>query len=108
MPPQYKSMKLGDNFKKAMQDVFDGGYMHASTTEDMRPEALLLNPEWWSALGKARGWKRLDAMCYSWCDHDGNVKKEWRSIRRWKNYLHRFIDHIAEGKDAESFFKEMV
>lgn len=26
----------------------------------------------------------------------------------WKNYWHRFIDHLAEGKDAESFFNELL
>jgi hypothetical protein len=26
----------------------------------------------------------------------------------WLTEWHRFIDHLAKGKDAESFFKELV
>jgi hypothetical protein len=25
----------------------------------------------------------------------------------WLHHQHRFIDHLAEGKDAESFFAEL-
>lgn len=28
--------------------------------------------------------------------------------RNWEAVWHRFIDHLAEGKDAKSFFKELL
>jgi hypothetical protein len=43
---------------------------------------FLLDPSFWQALGKAKGW------------NIGTVEINW----------HRLIDHLAEGKDAESFF----
>jgi hypothetical protein len=31
---------------------------------------------------------------------------EWEE-KYWKKFWHRFIDHLAEGKDAESFFQAL-
>lgn len=53
---------------------------------------IFLQPSFWQALGKARGWG----------EGDGSVK-----VWDWRGYWHRFIDHLAEGKDAESFFKDL-
>lgn len=52
---------------------------------------ILLDPLFWQALGKAMGWEFRS-------DHKEPWKKEW----------HRFIDHLAEGKDVESFFKDLL
>jgi hypothetical protein len=43
----------------------------------------LHDPEFWKALAKARQWEDANA---------------------WRFHWHRFIDHLADGKDAESFF----
>jgi hypothetical protein len=43
----------------------------------------LQDPTFWKALGKARSWQDTGAWLFHW---------------------HRFIDHIAFGKDVESFF----
>lgn len=56
---------------------------------------IFLDPAFWRALAKARGWKEF-AGGYE----DGCV--EW--LFNW----HRFIDHLASGGDAESFFKELI
>jgi hypothetical protein len=51
---------------------------------------ILLQPHFWSALGKARGW---------------GYEKKWQyNGAVWLESWHRFIDHLADGKDAESFF----
>lgn len=52
-------------------------------------EEKLLSPAFWQALGKARGWE------------DDYHTSGWR--RKW----HDLIDHLASGKDAESFFKDL-
>lgn len=52
--------------------------------------ACFLDPLFWQSLGKAMGWIYLSDTPEHW-------KKEW----------HRFIDHLAEGKDAESFFESL-
>lgn len=91
-------MKLGEHFKKAMQDVFDGGHMNASLTEDMRPEALLLSATWWQALGRARGWGTYEK---GWKDSSRGIMIVGQvSLLNW----HRFIDTLAAGKNADSFF----
>jgi len=51
--------------------------------------ALFSDPLFWQSLGKAMGWG--GKMIY----HQEKWLYEW----------HCFIDHLAEGKDAESFFQ---
>ena len=46
----------------------------------------LYDPAFWKALGKARSWQDTGAWLFHW---------------------HRFIDHIAFGKDVESFFSNL-
>jgi hypothetical protein len=41
------------------------------------------DPDFWKALATARRWEDANA---------------------WRFHWHRFIDHLADGKDAESFF----
>jgi hypothetical protein len=43
----------------------------------------LHDPDFWKALVKAR---------------------KWGDVNAWRFHWHRFIDHLADGKDAESFF----
>ena len=53
--------------------------------------SVFLDPLFWQSLGKAMGW---------WGEN-ANGKPQW--VNKW----HRFIDHLAEGKDAESFFESL-
>lgn len=53
----------------------------------------LLNPLFWQALGKALRWPTPEESL-------GNVA--------WVSQWHRFIDWIAEGKDADEFFYELI
>ena len=46
----------------------------------------LQDPEFWKALGRARDWQDTGAWLFHW---------------------HRFIDHIAFGKEVESFFSSL-
>ena len=57
----------------------------------MRLCVILLDNLFWQALGKAEGW--------------GN-QEEFHSI--WKYHWHSFIDHLAEGKDIDSFFNNLL
>ena len=51
------------------------------------------DPLFWQALGKARGW--------------GDFLNETDGRPAWIDRWHRFIDHLASGKDAEGFFKNL-
>jgi hypothetical protein len=44
------------------------------------------DPDFWKALATARRWEDVNA---------------------WRFHWHRFIDHLADGKDAESFFASL-
>jgi len=55
--------------------------------------AVLLKPLFWQALGKAMGWRVIDLGLRQ----SGGIY--------WLDEWHRFIDHLAEGKSAESWFE---
>lgn len=55
---------------------------------------LLSKPETWQALGKARGWGA------------GDLRSDV-PVWDWRGYWHEFIDHLADDKDANSFFSEL-
>ena len=63
---------------------------------------VFLEPGFWQALGRARRWTT---------DEDGKYWKgslaEWKA-NYWKTHWHSFIDHLAAGRDAESFFESVL
>jgi len=60
----------------------------------------IVRPEFWQALGKGLGWTGVAA--YYMNDPKRTPKELW--LFEW----HRFIDHLAEGKDIESFFTSLI
>lgn len=86
----WSEKRYADNYKKAV---------HAS---------IFLDLAFWQSLGKARGWEDPMKECgccrkikaYCRCANF-EMYQEWH--KRW----HLFIRHLAEGKDAESFFKDL-
>ncbi len=91
------------NIEKAIREAVEkGGYARGKSifTADgvvrlnANPELFFLDPAFWQALGKARGWDSKKKYL-----RFGTMRLEWQ--HKW----HYFIDHLAEGKDpAESFF----
>jgi len=63
---------------------------------------VFIDPDFWQALGRARGWTTDQDFKY-W----QKSIAEWKA-KYWKTFWHRFIDHLAEGKDAESFFQSLL
>lgn len=59
---------------------------------------VFLDPQFWQAFGRARGWTT---------DEDGKYWKgtiaEW-TANYWKTHWHNFIDQLAAGSDAETYF----
>ncbi len=53
---------------------------------------IFLEPAFWKALGISRGWKTAKRI----------------KDREWFLNWHRFIDHLAQGNDPESFFQELL
>lgn len=60
---------------------------------------VLLDPLFWQALGKVRKWGVSNSILTDF----GEVYTSG-----YLYYWHRFIEHLASGKDAESFFKELL
>lgn len=72
-----------------------------------------LDPLFWQALGKARGW--IDANYPNGemrCENKlGRCEARYCEYGGYKNPKQQamyFFDHIMDGKDAESFFKELL
>jgi hypothetical protein len=60
-------------------------------------EETFLDPVFWQALGKALGWREEKASVVLY----RVTEPEWQST--W----HRFIDHLADGNTAASFFERL-
>lgn len=58
------------------------------------------DPLFFQCLGKSFGWEKCTMYSFS----TGKVYSE----NQWLYEIHRFIDHLASGKDAELFFKELL
>ncbi len=66
------------------------------------------DPLFWQALGKQQGWERNNkVITYGVFDAEKS-HSESASREPYVYYWHRFIDHIAEGKEIDLFFKELL
>lgn len=75
---------------------------------EMPVSELILDPLFWQSLGKALGWKHvcdeLNEICKASVDKD----VECPYHKQWAYQMHRFIDHLISGRDADSFFKDLL
>jgi len=61
---------------------------------------MFLDPSFWRALGKALGWDKRQ-----W--YYNTFTKGEESNDGWRVNWHRFIDHLAEGGTAETYFETL-
>ena len=108
--------------EKAIQKVIEGGYNGVQITDDLwsgimtdsakeNYRCMFIDPLFWQALGKSMGWtgKENCSECgYIWEESCWCDREYTHSVARWRHYWHRLIDHLAEGKSAESFFEEIL
>ena len=103
-------MTLSEAIQKAIDANPEAKYL-----ENLQDASVLLQPIFWQSLGKSLEWDSADygicsitrekcelnpvflADCL--CHREGTVS--------WRSELHRFIDHLADGKPVEDFFKEL-
>ncbi len=85
-------------------DEFDGEIAYISLYGgdeheelELHLEQIFLDPAFWQALGKARGWGESNLAA-------GSVSDGLWPISWWKIYAVNFFQHIMDGDDAESFF----
>lgn len=90
----------------AIKKAIEGGYRKATGLDWLYVEryfdthqrtALLLDPLFWQALGKAEGWNK-----------DKTFEGDGITLISWKREWHKFIDHLAEGKPVDDFFNKIL
>jgi hypothetical protein len=99
--------------REAIQKAIEGGYgfqglipgtnYYNSYVNDLNNSDTLFDPLFWQSLGKALWWSVTD-QCWG-CGYDEGATD---NTPEWKVYWHSFIDHLAEGKDPEDFFKQLL
>lgn len=62
-------------------------------------DSIFLDPYFWQALGKAEGWEP---------NFIDKTSKKIEANGEWLQMQHEFIDHLAEGKDIDSFFINLL
>jgi len=110
--------------KDLVQQYEDLACSHTKPLEriiDVPKEKIFIDPAFWQALGKAMGWGIL--YCERCNQKAIPVREKESDPEYWKDccpkkklsygqsslyHQHRFIDHLAEGKDAESFFEKLI
>lgn len=71
-----------------------------ATEDAIHTNSFLLDPQFWVALGRACGWREENgSIC-----RDASCQACHEYMRQW----HRFIDWIAEGKDTDDFFTNLI
>lgn len=85
-----KALSEAVTVKETISKAIEGGWLEVKSAPgcyDLELAPLFLDPSFWQSLGKALGW-----------DEDSIALN---------SYWHSFIDHLADGKDAESFFQPL-
>ena len=98
----------------AIKKAIEGGYEHISNLSSTREyiyslekaffAKYCLDPLFWQALGETEHWGEVCESCHnniSYCC-------EQAYFRNWRKIWHSFIDHLAEGKDINSYFEELL
>ena len=99
--------------QQAIQYAIEKGYKYTSQlfgldiliqnqklNREIHLRFVLLDPLFFQALGKKLGWAIIT------CDNFG--KGDVNCNPSWLYHQHRLIDWIAERKDIESFFAEII
>ncbi len=103
--------------QEAITKAIEGGYITDYPNMDCNvweEHHIFLDPLFWQSLGKAMEWEKGCSGCgrmrkepgFPECVKTGRVSHD-NEEDGWKIKWHRFIDHLADGKDAESFFENL-
>lgn len=94
---------MEEAIKLAIEGGYDGGDINFLIKLPYYARSQIwIDPLFWQSLGRALDWGEtvntqldlvIDPILYE---------------KAWRNSWHRFIDHLIEGKDPESFFKSLL
>ena len=94
--------------EKAIKRAQEAGWhynLSAQNCDQNSNDHTLLDPFFWQSLGKAERWEEPLKIWHITYKNSGS---EITLTSRWQNEWHNFIDHLAEGKDINSFFEELL
>jgi len=86
----------------AIKRAIEGGYKWENW-QDGPEEMLLLDPQFWQALGKAMHWGSSNK-----CPTCGKVLTSTGWSWDWETEWHNFIRALASGKTAEEAMGEII
>ena len=92
--------------KNAIKLAIEGGWDERRWYENHTHicSAIFLDTLFWQALGKAMGWEKVVETHVT----DSGKRLTPVLIPSWHYQWLRFIDHLAEGKDADEFFTNLL
>ena len=117
--------------KQAIQKAIEGGWKYKgwdiqdisvgesvvklylkNDPDDSKPRVnfneLYIDPLFWQSLGKALGWEDIVNEKLFWNPMSSSDYEYWQGRSVWEYRWHSFIHHLAENKDPEEFFKELL
>lgn len=101
-------MTIEEVIKEAVASGWNNKYAHFyCPLSDGQDDHAFIDPLFWQALGRARGWKGIvEYVIEEKMEHESSlhIDSAWEV---WQYHQHRFIDALAEGRSVEEFFKEL-
>jgi hypothetical protein len=100
--------------KLAIEKAIEGGWEHSIGGVQLGIEngeaghslfeyAFVLDPNFWTCLGKSLGWKDTDSY---------DTAQGWRTVMRgkqeWVYHAYRFYDLTHQGKSTDEFWQEIL
>jgi hypothetical protein len=108
---------MNEAIKRAVKAGYEHFVIRSQMSDPYRSSVLLLDPLFWKALSKAEKWK--PAICRG-CGEALKVDSEgvshqacscfenYEEMYTWVYHWTDLIEHIASGKDIDSFFKSIL
>jgi len=97
-------MKISEAITKAIEGCEDKKLAEIRFLD--RPESeLFLDPYFWQALGRRLQWTKVIMGKDAFLFNDGQILPESPLVDEWKMQWHWFIEWLAKGKSAKTFFE---
>jgi hypothetical protein len=97
-------LREGEKWKFVSANRYWAVWLDGNGTETtIAMEMYFMSPLFWQSLGKAMGWEEELVIE----NYDTIAYQYWKGRPQWVFEWHRFIEYLVEGKDAESFFKNL-